>query len=82
MDAYSRATTVLTDNKKALLEIADALLAREVLDADQVQKLARGEAIDVQPSITTPSGDAPRDRAREKERPPMVPQLQKPLTQE
>jgi cell division protease FtsH len=84
MDAYSRATQVLSENKKALLDIADALLAREVLDADQVRKLARGEALGDPPPVTTPPppGDASRDRAREKERPPLVPQLQKPLTQE
>jgi cell division protease FtsH len=84
MDAYSRATQVLSENKKALLDIADALLAREVLDADQVRKLARGEALGDPPPVTTPPppGDASRDRARDKERPPLVPQLQKPLTQE
>ena len=38
MDAYSRATELLSTHKKALLDIADALLAREVLDADQVQQ--------------------------------------------
>jgi cell division protease FtsH len=83
MDSYSRATQLLTDHKKALLDISDALLAREVLDADQVCKLAKGEALDDVPSVASaPSGDTPRDRAREKERPAIVPQLQKPLTQE
>jgi cell division protease FtsH len=83
MDAYSRATQVLTEHKKALLDIADALLAREVLDAEQVRKLANGEKLDeIVPVAPPPSGEAPRDRAREKERAPIVPQLQKPLTQE
>jgi cell division protease FtsH len=84
MDSYSRATQLLTDHKKALLNISDALLAREVLDADQVSKLAKGEALDDVPSVASapPSGDTARDRAREKERPAIVPQLQKPLTQE
>jgi cell division protease FtsH len=83
MDAHSRATTLLRDHKQALMAIAEALLAREVLDAEQVRKLANGEKLD--DIVTAPpptSGDAPRDRAREKERPPIVPQLQKPLTQE
>ncbi len=40
MDAYSRATEILKNNKKALLDVADALLAREVLDAEQVKKLS------------------------------------------
>ena len=47
MDAYSRATEILGEHTRSrLLDIADALLAREVLDADQVQKLARGEKLD------------------------------------
>jgi cell division protease FtsH len=84
MDAYQRATQLLTEHKKALLDIADALLAREVLDAEQVRKLARGEPLDDRTPVPQqpPSDDASRDRARERERPPLVPQLQKPLTQE
>jgi cell division protease FtsH len=83
MDAYSRATTLLSDHKQALMAIAEALLAREVLDADQVRKLAAGEKLDDVVAAPPPtSGDASRDRAPQKERPPMVPQLQKPLTQE
>jgi cell division protease FtsH len=85
MDAYSRATELLSTHKKELLDIADALLAREVLDADQVTKLARGEALpDLPPSVAPrPTvDDQTRDRGRDKERPPLVPQLPKPLTQE
>jgi cell division protease FtsH len=85
MDAYSRATELLTTHKKALLDIADALLTREVLDADQVRKLACGEALE-DPSSVAPSAapdEASRDRARDKERPSLVPPpLPKPLTQE
>jgi len=85
MDAYSRATELLSVHKKQLLDIADALLAREVLDAEQVRKLARGEALDELPAVTqprAPADEAPRDRARDKERPPLVPPIPKPLTQE
>ena len=84
MDAYSRATEVLTENKQRLLDIADALLAREVLDADQVLRLARGEALAEFTPVQTvpPAGEPPRDRARDKDRAPLVPQIQKPLTQE
>jgi cell division protease FtsH len=84
MDAYGRATQLLSEHKQALMAIADALLAREVLDADQVRKLANGEKLDDVVTAPPPptSGDAPKG-AREKEpRPPIVPQLQKPLTQE
>jgi cell division protease FtsH len=84
MDAYSRATEVLTKHKKELIDIADALLAREVLDADQVQKLARGEKLDdPAPAAPVSTDEGPRDRARDKEqRPPLVPPIPKPLTQE
>jgi cell division protease FtsH len=86
MDAYSRSTEVLTAHKKELMDIADALLAREVLDADQVQKLARGEKLEEVASVTPPrppADEGTRDRARDKEqRPPLVPTLPKPLTQE
>ena len=66
-------------------DIADALLTREVLDAEQVRKLARGEALeDVPPSVAArPTvDDGTRDRPRDKGLPTLVPQLPKPLTQE
>jgi cell division protease FtsH len=82
MDSYSRAMAVLTQHKQRLLDVADALLAREVLDADQVRKLVNGEALDeLPPAVAPPSGEPPRDRPRI-ERQPLVPQIQKPLTQE
>jgi cell division protease FtsH len=84
MDAYSMATEILTKHKKELMDIADALLAREVLDAEQVMKLARGEALEDPASPSArPADEGTRDRARDKEqRPPLVPQIPKPLTQE
>ena len=72
-------------HKKALLDIADALLAREVLDAEQVQKLARGEKLEdsTRGRASRPPDETARDRARDtKERPPLVPGISKPLTQE
>ncbi len=83
MDSYTRATGLLTAHKTQLLDIADALLTREVLDAEQVQKLARGEKLEDVASVA-PRGpaDEARDRARDKERPPLVPHMPKPLTQE
>jgi cell division protease FtsH len=84
MDAYERATGILGDNKQRLLDIADALLTREVLDAEQVRKIAQGLPIDdatVSPAAPAPD-EATRDRPRDKERPSLVPQMPKPLTQE
>ena len=83
MDAYSRATELLTTHKKQLLDIADALLAREVLDADQVLKLSRGETLADPPSATPVTPDeSVRDRPRDNQRPSLVPPMPKPLTQE
>jgi cell division protease FtsH len=84
MDSYHRATEILTTHKQQLLDIAESLLAREVLDADQVCKLARGEKLDALPAAAPPppADEPPRDRARDKERPHLVPPLPKPVGQE
>ena len=67
--------------------MADALLAREVLDADQVKRLAAGLALDELPPaaarVTPPAAnDEDESRPRQKERNPIVPSLNKPLPQE
>jgi len=64
--------------------MADALLAREVLDAEQVKRLAAGQALeDVQPaSVSRPVVDEDEARPRPKERPSIVPSLNKPIPQE
>jgi hypothetical protein len=69
-----------------LITIADALLAREVLDAEQVNRLAAGLPLDeVEPAAARvavgESGDA-ESRPRAKERAPIVPALNKPIPQE
>jgi cell division protease FtsH len=80
---YERAHQLLTDNKQTLVSIADALLAREVLDAEQVNKLAAGLPLDepqpAAPRAAPPEEEEPRAR---KERAPIVPALNKPLPQE
>ncbi|MCR4374512.1 MAG: ATP-dependent zinc metalloprotease FtsH [Acidobacteria bacterium] len=75
---YDRARTVLTEHKAAMLKIADELLAREVLDADQVQRLAKGLALDAPAAAPAPS-DVPRPEATD--RPAIVPPIPKPITQ-
>ncbi|HSQ59347.1 MAG TPA: ATP-dependent zinc metalloprotease FtsH [Acidobacteriota bacterium] len=51
--AYARAKKLLSENVEKLHEIALALLEREVLDGDDIEKLLRGEKLDPLP---------PRDR--------------------
>jgi cell division protease FtsH len=82
---YEKAKVLLTQHKNALLQIADALLAREVLDAEQVRHIAAGESLD-EPArpVSSPVPDDGSKRPA-KERPSIVPALQplnKPLTQE
>jgi cell division protease FtsH len=81
---YERAKALLVRHKNALLQIADALLAREVLDAEQVRRIAAGEPLD-DPAPT--ASHVPDDGSKRpaKERPSIVPPLQplnKPLAQE
>jgi cell division protease FtsH len=83
---YTRAEAVLVEHKQKLLDMADALLARETLDAEQVRRIAAGLPLDELPTPTSTAPAAtPREpkAAREKERPSMVPPLQpRPVTQE
>jgi cell division protease FtsH len=81
---YQRARDLLQEQKDALVKIADALLAREVLDADQVRRLAAGLPLDEPQSVAQRPAASEEDepRPRQKERVPMVPALNKPLPQE
>ena len=83
---YERATARLTAQKEALSEIAKQLLAHEVLDADQVRKIASGQPIgEPSPAASAASSGTPEDdeaRRGQRERAAIVPSLQKPLPQE
>jgi cell division protease FtsH len=77
-DNYERAHALLTESKETLVKIADALLSREVLDAEQVKRLASGLPLeDPQPvAARTPATPEEDDaRPRQKDRPPMVPAM-------
>src|SRR6185312_16421952 len=52
-DNYQRARTLLTGSKDVLLKMADALLAREVLDAEQVKRIAAGLPLDEPQPVST-----------------------------
>jgi cell division protease FtsH len=83
-DNYQRSHTVLTESKDTLVRIADALLAREVLDADQVRRLVAGQPLEEPKPVAARVAVADEDEARprQKERTPLVPSLNKPLPQE
>jgi cell division protease FtsH len=83
-DNYQRGHQLLTAQKETLVRIADALLAREVLDAEQVRRLASGQTLDEPQPVAARIAVSEEDdsRPRQKERPPIVPALNKPLPQE
>jgi cell division protease FtsH len=83
-DMYHRSYGILSDHKDTLAKMADALLAREVLDADQVKRLASGQTLDEPQQIAAraPVADEDGARPRPKERAPLVPALNKPIPQE
>ncbi len=80
---YDRSHRLLSEHKDKLVQMAEALLTYEVLDADQVRKLAAGLPLDDVKSAAARPAVVDEDGARSrKERPPMVPAMSKPLPQE
>jgi cell division protease FtsH len=82
---YQRATEILVANRARLERMSDELLAREVLDADQVRRIIADLPLDEPRPRSTESLPPPTDdgRARAREpRPTIVPPLNKPLPQE
>ncbi len=85
---HEKAYAMLVANREALTRIADALLTLEVLDGEQVSRLAAGTAMEepgqAAPAAPTASADD-EARARQRDRasilPPLQP-IQKPVPQE
>jgi cell division protease FtsH len=80
---YQRAHELLVEKKAVLTTIADALLAREVLDAEQVGRLVAGlplDKLEAAPAAVGVSDEEPRPR--QKERASLLPSLNKPIPQE
>jgi cell division protease FtsH len=85
---YTRAQKLLNEHKQKLLDMADALLARETLDADQVRRLVSGVPLGEpvpSPASTQPAPAQPdvRGRAKDRPAPSIVPPIPpRPVTQE
>jgi cell division protease FtsH len=81
---YERARQALSAHKATLLKIADELLAREVLDGDQIRALIEGQ--ELLPLEKPAPAPVPDDEGhRQRERAPIVaplPSIQKPVPQE
>jgi cell division protease FtsH len=84
-EAHERAYKLIVEHRAQLERMADELLAREVLDGDQVRRIIAGLPLDEptppRPEPLPPQNDEGRSRARE-QRPSIVPQVNKPLPQE
>ena len=78
-EAYEQAKKLLVDHKDSLMRIADELMVREVLDADQVKKLAKGLPIEDYVPAVPPAEDSHRQPV---ERPAIVPAMGKTVAQE
>jgi len=81
---YQRSLAILEEYKERVQKLADALLAREVLDGDQVKRIVAGLSIDDDSTGGPP--EPPRavsdDRTRKESRPGFVPNLHNPLPQQ
>ncbi len=77
--AYETSKGILVEHKASLLRIAEELMVREVLDADQVKKLAKGLPIEDYVPTPPPAEDSRREAS---ERPAIVPAMGKAVAQE
>jgi cell division protease FtsH len=85
MTNYERSKVLLEQHRVALDKIAEELLAREVLDADQVRRIVAGEALEPIKAPNAAAAPATDDPSRKltKDRPSIVPPIPpRPLTQE
>jgi cell division protease FtsH len=81
-DQFARSRALLQNNREILQKIADELLVREVLDADQVKDLVAGKALEL-PAPAASGMHPPLEDTRRQTRPtPIVPPMPKPLPQE
>ncbi len=84
MRGYDLARSIIEKHRDAVQKVAEELLVREVLDADQVRAIIAGQPLDApEPVPPTPSEVAHEEERRP--RPtivPTVPPISKPLAQE
>ena len=79
---YDRARSILEEKKKALLQIAEELLTREVLTGAQILRIVSGLPLEEPVEAAPVASGQPPPTSSEPERPPVVPSLGKPLPQE
>jgi hypothetical protein len=70
-------------HKAKLIDMAEALLLRETLDAEQVRRIVAGEALDEPVPAAPATPQVAPSAPKAKERPAIVPQIPpRPVTQE
>ncbi|MCC6163889.1 MAG: ATP-dependent zinc metalloprotease FtsH [Acidobacteria bacterium] len=85
MEGYDKARAIIEQHRDAMQRIADELLVREVLDADQVRRIIAGHSLDAPEPVVppgTPSEAAPEERRPRPSIVPAMPLPNKPLAQE
>jgi cell division protease FtsH len=82
-EAYTRAHDLLVQHKPRLIEMADALLARETLDSDQVRRIVAGEPLGEPTPAAPATPQVAPSAAKPKERAAIVPRIPpRPVTHE
>jgi cell division protease FtsH len=82
-EAYTRANDILVQHKAKLIDMAEALLLRETLDAEQVRRIVAGEALEAPAPAAPATPQVAPSAPKAKERPAIVPQIPpRPVTQE
>ena len=79
---YDRARKLLEQQKATLERIADELLVREVLDGEQVNRLAQGLPVDEPAPAAAPAAAPTDDAGRRPAAPAIVPPLKDPIPQQ
>jgi cell division protease FtsH len=74
-EAYTRANDILVQHKTKLIDMAEALLLRETLDAEQVRRIVAGEALDEPVPAAPATPQVAPSAPKAKERPAIVPQI-------
>jgi cell division protease FtsH len=84
MRGYDRARQIIEAHSEAVQRIADELLVREVLDADQVRAIIAGRSLDVLEPVAPVTPAEPVVEEERRPRPAIVPTVpnSKPLAQE
>jgi len=87
MDNYKRSRSILEENRAILVQMAEELLIREVLDGEQVKRIVSGLPLDENRSSTNPtaastSAGGTEDKEEQPSTAPQIPPLNKPLPQE